>query len=240
MFDPEDAAPGDTSSEDASKPGFQKAWSQWTSKPENNAALLQFGLAMLQPRSPGQSAIGAAANAVAEGGQAGGRVIAANKADEQTAAAEEDKQALRSNQRITAEAGANANNAYADNLRANGGAKGNTSAALKLQQGFRSYLVKPEDSTGLQVDPILGAVQKKFPNIKTKADLIADPAARAEAMRIYATVDPEADATTAPTPPVAASVAPPSGGLAVGTQKQFRDKATGAMKTFTWDGTQWK
>lgn len=233
MFDPEDtAAPGDTSSEDASKPGFQKAWNQWTSKPENNAALLQFGLAMLQPRSPGQSGIGAAANAVAQGGEASGRVIANQKADDLTASTEEDKKALRETQRITANSGADANAAYAENIRANGGTKGGTSAALKMQQGFRSWMVKPEDTTGLQADPILGAVQRKFPNIKSKADLINDPAAKAEAQRIYSLVDPEAQ--------VPEAIPPAAAGPVVGMQKAFRDKATGATKTFTWDGTQWK
>lgn len=216
-LDPEeDVAPGDTSSQDASKPGFQKAWSAWTSKPENNAALLQFGISMLQPRSPGQSAVGAFANSIGSAGEASGRVTAQQRLDENQTALEEDKAAQRENQATVAGSGrinANAYKTAVDNQVAGGG-KG-TSSTLRMQQGFRSWLVKPEDTTGMNADPVLGAVQKQFPNIKTKADLLADPAAKAAALRIYSTVSPveEGDDTSGtpaplPNPQPASTVAP--------------------------------
>lgn len=230
-LDPEDdTAPGDTTSENASNSKFQGAWQKFSSKPENSAALLQFGIAMLQPRAPGQSGIGQAANALAEGGGAAGRVIATQKADDVQTAAEEDKAAQRANQATTAESGRITANAYARGVDANpGGIRGALSASLRAQQGFRQWLVKPEDLTGLQADPVLGAVQKQFPDVKTKADLVSNPAARALAFRLYSQVNPDAVDEGGGTPEVpAAPAASPSS-----SPRTIYDKAG---KAYTWDG----
>lgn len=235
MFDPEeDVAPGDTTSQDASKPGFQSAWNKWTSRPENNAALLQFGISMLQPRAPGQSVIGAAANSIGNAGEAVGRVNAQTRADEAQASTEEDKAAQRENQKTVAESGRITANAYGrsvDNSIAN--PKVGTSGALRVQQDFRKWLAKPDDQTGLTTDPVVGAIQKQFPNVKTKADLLNDPAARAAAFRLFSqqmTTEPTDDGTLdsgsgggspAPVPPVP------------GTARTIYDSKG---KPFTWDG----
>src|SRR3954467_9476029 len=100
-FDPAEG-PDVGGSEDASKPGFQKAWNAWTSKPENNAALLQFGISMLQPRAPGQSGIGSIANAIGDAGGAAGRVQETQRAEDLQEANIADKEAQRENQAVTA------------------------------------------------------------------------------------------------------------------------------------------
>lgn len=195
MFDPEDApAPGDTSSQDASKPGFQKAWNAWTSKPENNAALLQFGISMLQPRAPGQSGIGSIANAIGDAGGAAGRVQETQRAEDLQEANIADREAQRENQASLAASKNIEANAYdyaARNKTPVGG--GGLSGLLRVQQDFRKWLVKPEDTTGMSVDPIVGAISKTFPHIKTKADLLNDQAAMAAARRLF-----EAQMTTEP------------------------------------------
>jgi hypothetical protein len=45
-------------------------WSQWVGKPQNRAALAQFGIAMLQPVQQGETATSHFANAVGSGGEA--------------------------------------------------------------------------------------------------------------------------------------------------------------------------
>lgn len=50
-------------------------WSAWMSAPENRAALIQGGLAMMQPRMPGQTLGGHAAQAMSQGLAAGGNLL---------------------------------------------------------------------------------------------------------------------------------------------------------------------
>ncbi len=53
---------------------YGSEWNNWMAKPSNRAAMMQFGVAMMQPIGIGQSAIGNIANAVGEGGEAANRV----------------------------------------------------------------------------------------------------------------------------------------------------------------------
>lgn len=178
-------APSDTGSTDASTGKFQKAWEAWNSKPENNAALLQFGISMLQPHAPGQDSIGAAANAVGSAGEAASRSIASQKAQEAADSAEEDKAAQRANQATTAGSGRITAQAYADSVKNAALKPGGATNELRTQASFRSWLAKPEDTTGMLADPVLGAIQKQFPDVKTKADLLANPAAKAAAYAMF-------------------------------------------------------
>lgn len=212
-LDPEDdatTAPS-TQATDASKTPIHDAWNAWTSSPANNAALLQFGIAMLQPRAPGQSGIGAAANAVAEGGGAAGRVVANQNAEDLAASTEEDRKATTAAKTSNAASTAKNADAYARQVELAGNKTGGASGALKIQTDFRKWLAKPEDTTGLSADPIVGAISKQFPEIKTKADLLANPAANAAAFRLFqsqvaspvgddGSENPAATTTPAPTP----------------------------------------
>lgn len=235
-LDPEDdgvAAPT-TAATDASKTPIHDAWQAWSSSPANNAALLQFGIAMLQPRSPGQTGIGAAANAVAEGGGAAGRVITAQNAEDLAASTEEDRKATTAAK--TSNASSTAANAAAygrsvDNAIANP-KSGGLSSSMRIQGDYRKWLAKPEDALGLTSDPIVGAITKQFPEIKTKADLLANPAANAAAFRLFqqSVADPVAvgdapDTGGAVTPP--AAIAPPT----PTTRTIYKDG-----KAYSWDG----
>lgn len=50
--------------------GLMDQWGQWMGKPSNRAALMQFGIAMLQPMQQGETGSSHFANAVGSGGQA--------------------------------------------------------------------------------------------------------------------------------------------------------------------------
>lgn len=251
-FDPTEAAPvpQDTSSADASKGGVRKAWDAWTSKPENNAALLQFGIAMMQPRSQGQSSVGQFGNAIGEAGEASTRNIAAQNV-------EEDKTAQRAERLSTAEYRKAQSTAALQNAASYGRQVDNTpggtglartqlSGQLRTQQAFRSWLAKPEDVTGWSQDPLLGAIKKEFPTIKTKADLASNPLAQKRAFQIYNQTfnteppdDTGADPALAAPPSEAQPAQPGAAAPAQPMVKTFYNKQTGAAVQHQWNGTQW-
>lgn len=230
-LDPEDdetttAAPGDNSSSDASTGKFQKAWEAWQSRPENNAALLQFGISMLQPHAAGQSGIGAAANAIGEAGQAANRSITSQNLEADRASAEEDKATGRANQGKTADAALINANAYKSLV--NGKSATGSSGEAKIQGDFRKWLAKPDDPfTG---DPVVAAIGKdpRFADIKTKGDLLNNKAAIAAAYALFRNqlADPE-DVSAANAPPAAS--APPA------AAPQTRTIYKGG-KPYSWDG----
>lgn len=254
-FDPtSDEAPvaQDTSSADASKGGVRKAWDAFTSKPENNAALIQFGIAMMQPRTQGQSSFGQLGNAVGSAGEASTANLAAQSAEQDRIAQRDERQSTadyRKAQSTAALQNAASYGRQVDNTPGGGSGLARTalSAQLRTQQAFRQWLQKPEDITGLSQDPLLGAVQKEFPAIKTKADLARNPLAQKRAFQIYnqsMSEEPPNDggedpATAAPPgaaqPPAPGVAAPP----AQPTVKTFYNKSTGAPEQFQWNGTGW-
>lgn len=197
-LDPEDEAPAgpeDQQSSDQSKPGLRKAWDAWTSRPENNAALLQFGIAMLQPRSPGQSAIGQFANSIGEAGQASERNVAGQTAEESRLAAQDIKSREAGSREVTAKA-------YADQVLQGKGKSGGLQSRIATQKAFNAWLNKPEDPIAIQVnggksnDPVVQALQRQFPDIKTKGDIIANKAALNAARQLYSGSMAEPDEDT--------------------------------------------
>lgn len=59
----------------APAPGLVDRWRAWVQQPQNRTALLQTGLALMQPLSLGQSPIGHIADAIGQGGEARDRYI---------------------------------------------------------------------------------------------------------------------------------------------------------------------
>lgn len=223
--DPNPSVPTDSQSTDQSQSGLRAAWDKWTSRPENNAALLQFGLAMLQPRSPGQNAVGQFANAVGQGAEASQRNIETQQAQQKEEAAQAIKDRETSSKEKTAEA-------YAEQVR-QGGAKGDANTlkgTLKTQADFRKWLAKPEDALGMTTDPIVGAISKQFPDVKTKADLLNNPAARNAAYKLFSsTVAEPGEEGSTPAPAATGQPPAPSGG----PQPRIIYKGT---VPYQWDG----
>lgn len=235
-LDPEDtspAGPQDSQSSDQSKPGLRAAWDAWTSRPENNAALLQFGLAMLQPRSPGQSGVGQFASAIGQGAEASDRNVAAQRAEADAEANRTFKKEESGARNVTAQA-------YAEQVRqgATKPDKIGAQSALRLQSDFRKWLAKPEDTTGLSVDPIVGALSKQFPGVKTKADLLSDPAARSAAFKLFSSqiAEPDEESDTSGGTPPSPSPAPAQVAPAVQPAPQSRTVYDKQGKPYLWDG----
>lgn len=263
-FDPDERpVPQDTQSTDNSKSGVRAAWDAWTSKPENNAALLQFGISMLQPRPTNQTTIGQLGTSIGDAAEASTRNIAAQQA-------ELDREAQREERLSTAEYRSKQGDAALINARAYdratqnnpafaggaGGARTLLSAQLRTQQAFRAWLAKPEDPLAASLgggDPLVTAVGREFPGIKSKADLIGNPAALRRAAQIYSQqfADP-ADTDAAGVPPAAPQPAQPGAAAAPAVPtpsapaapaqpmtRTFYDKKTGKEVPFQWDGTKW-
>lgn len=235
-LDPEDteespAGPQDTQSSDQSKPGLRKAWDAWTSRPENNAALLQFGLAMLQPRAPGQSGVGQFANAVGQGAEASDRNLTTQRT-------EADAESKRTVEQQKADATTSNVAAYGRQVDTSGGTKKapGMQATLAAQKAFNSWAIKPDDLTGMTGDPVTAAVAKQFPDVKTKADLLNNPAAVKVAREIFknqlAEPSDDGEATPAAVTPSAPAAAAPS---AAPQPRVIYDKQG---KAYQWDGIQ--
>jgi hypothetical protein len=76
-------------------------------------------------------------------------------------------------------------------------------------------------------DPILEALQKQFPNVKTKGDLLANPQALGAARKLFETNLAEPDEETG-LPSSAAPAAP----TAPSAPKPVYDQATGKLKGY--------
>lgn len=159
--------------EPADMNGLANQWRDWINQPDNRAALMQFGVAMLQPMGMGESILTHGANAIGEGGEAAGRVheTEAKRAGEASLADYRDRTA-----------GAREDTAGARVLSAEnrGGVTATASFTAKMRQdaAFRKWASSPEDLTG--GDPIVKAL-----GAKSKGEIIADPVLRDKARKLY-------------------------------------------------------
>lgn len=111
--------------------GLIDQWGQWMGKPQNRAALMQFGIAMLQPMNQGETGSSHFANAVGSGGQAAETVTKQGqqqKASEDTSTLKE-AQANLAGERATHAGDTAALRGESASLRAENAAKG-----LELKQ----------------------------------------------------------------------------------------------------------
>lgn len=103
--DPDTAplVPGNTPSPDVNQQaqtgGLADQWRSWMADPHNRAAMIQFGVALSQPISAGQNALGQIGSAVGQAGEASDRITAEQQKEEELAS----KQDLRSAQATAAE-----------------------------------------------------------------------------------------------------------------------------------------
>ena len=170
---PQTATPGQ--SEDDSQTGtLSKAWNAWTSRPENNAAMINFGLQMMQPIQPGQSRLGHFAESVGGGAEASQRNIATQRQQEQedeAAALKEREQARREEE--TGYYGQSVRSAAA--ARAGGGITPLKmwQARMKARAEFDRWANAPEGVMG--DDPRMINIRRDHPEIKDKATYLRSP-----------------------------------------------------------------
>lgn len=178
-FDPEQAQGGMVNGVATPAAGGQLAdeWRSFASAPEGRAALIQAGIAMLQPRSPGQTALGQVANAVGQGGEAAQNVVSQREK-------EADSQSLRDYRKNTGEASQAKGEAALlnANTRELLGGRGATPTSIvaasmkaqgRAQNAIESLFPK---AGGIDMDPMgesnpnYQALKSLDPRIKTKKD----------------------------------------------------------------------
>jgi len=163
-------------SQDYSQPGsIRQAWSDWTSRPENNAALINFGLQMMQPVPAGQSRMGHFGEAVGAGLEAGGRVSTQEEARQRADEAEALKE--RAMELKEEETGI-----YGQDVRSKIAQRGlGMQDSLKRQAAWNKWSIaasKPDDLvSGESSDPVVQRIRnsdKRYAKY-TKAQILDDP-----------------------------------------------------------------
>ena len=163
-------------SEDMSQPsGLKRAWDSWTSRPENNAALISFGLNMMNP-APGNflHGLGGAIGAGAETMSGNVKAQRERELEEQKSDIAEREEARKEEE--TGYYGQNVRSLAAQRGAAGGGAGGIT--PLKMWQArlrAASEFDKWANAEDVGMDPRFENVKKLHPEIKSKGDYLRSP-----------------------------------------------------------------
>lgn len=169
------AGPQGKSTDVSSKSGLSQAWDAWTSKPENNAAMINFGLQLMQPMQIGQNRLGHFAQAIGAGGEAATRNILAQEEEQKR----EEESALKEREATRKERETDLYGQYVNKQTAS-----SKPETMRMQAQIRMQAKRNEDFSKwlsgkdlFMDDTLFRQVQRKFPNIKEKADIRADPEA---------------------------------------------------------------
>jgi len=161
---------------DASQPGtLGKLWDAWTSRPENNAAMINFGLQLMQPIAPGQSRLGHWAQAVGAGAEATTRNVAAEEERQKEA----EKEALAERKMTAEEELSSAHSQYY--LTRNAADKLSLTKMNQKEAMWNRYRMakEPQDdimNPGTSTDTTLNLMRRITNNPKlTKTEMLSDP-----------------------------------------------------------------
>jgi hypothetical protein len=182
-FDPTDTTPAPQAEDESTPSNLRKAWDVWTSHPSNNAAMLQFGINMLQPRQAGQSGLGQFGGAIGAGAEASTRNLAEEEALRKEQEAERIKQEEVGTKKLTAEAYRRQVEGGGDDSDTKFIRRLGLQDRYKASVDFRKWLRAPPDM--LAGDPDWEAVKAKYPNLKTKAEIRDNPEAFAYAQKRF-------------------------------------------------------
>jgi hypothetical protein len=186
-FDP--TLPDDTagkSSDASDKSTLTKMWDNWTSKPENNAALMQFGLNMMAPNVTGGGFMGHLAQGLGGGMEARDRSIAAEQEREK----QEEELALKERAATAKEREVGAYEEIAKNRGAGLRKLGPLELQVIGQRALNTWANKPSDI--LSGDTYVNTIKARHPEVKgsgpkgelTKADIMANPQLRREVQQM--------------------------------------------------------
>jgi hypothetical protein len=151
---------------------LRKAWDSWTSRPENNAAMINFGLQLMQPIAPGQSRLGHYAEAIGAGAEGSSRNVAA----QEERAKEEAKQEIaeREEARKETETGY-----YGQAVKSQAAARADTGGIKALAAKNKAYATAATQFNKWLDDPLdMGSywqnIKTKY-GIKDKAEIQGNP-----------------------------------------------------------------
>lgn len=162
--------PQGVSTDASNKATLGKMWDSWTSHPENNAAMINFGLQLMQPLGPGESQLGHFGRAIGAAGEASTANVEAQR--KQEALEEQQEQAQEGLNIKEREAGAYEKIAE---QRAQGKTPSAFNQRMKDQaaenRDFYEWLTGKGGKYTTE-DNLWQAMQSKYPTLKSKADLM--------------------------------------------------------------------
>jgi len=177
-----DSTPAGTAVDASQKPTLSKLWDNWTSRPENNAALINFGLNMMQPKYPGETGLSHFANAVGAGAEASQRNIGA----QEERSKREEEEALKEREATRKESETEAYGRSVDALAAQRGGKvglkelqAKAKAYATAKAGFAKWLDDP-----IGMDTFWKDVSERY-GVKDKIALRRNPEIRSKVEQEY-------------------------------------------------------
>lgn len=132
----------------ASGDDLSTQWSNWLDRPGNRSALMQFGIAMLQPIQQGQSFAGHIGEAIGQGGEAEARVAAQGRLQQEA----ESKEQLRGMQADLAGARAGSQAALSEAAGTRAAAQAQNLQSLMQRRQDQTYLGLNQDYQRFLVD----------------------------------------------------------------------------------------
>ena len=176
---------------DVSQPGaLRQMWDNWTSRPENNAAMINFGLQMMQPVPAGQSRMGHFGEALGAGLEAGGRVSSQEEARQKV----EEEEALKERAMGLKE---EETGIYGQDVRSKIAQRAlGAQGTLRAQAAWNKYMNSPAQAEDLTADPnnpvskdtVLQRIREMDPKRwgkYTKSQMLNDPVASAAAQNLF-------------------------------------------------------
>jgi hypothetical protein len=173
--------PAGTAADASQRSTLGKMWDSWTSRPENNAAMINFGLALMSPIGPGESRLGHFAQAIGAGAEGSSANVAAQEARERAAEAED---IAERKTEVEEERGG----AYAQAMRnRNAVDKIGMQQLLRQQADWKKWTLAADKGddivSGQTTDPVIAHVRSQNPAWAkyNKSQIMNDPGARAVA-----------------------------------------------------------
>jgi hypothetical protein len=159
-------------------------WDQWMSDPANRAALLQTGVALMQPMSIGQNALGQVGQAIGQGAEAKGRYEDTQRSEDQIAYERQQQEQNRQFQETQA------NRNYGLEARKTSAIESNAASLAQTRKlnpgGLGALFARDQDQLSTKLWQAAAAEAKNHndsldsldPNFvpKTPQDFLADPA----------------------------------------------------------------
>jgi hypothetical protein len=172
---PESAAPGQAT-DMSQQSGLRRAWDSWTSRPENNAAMINFGLSMMNP-APGNllSNVGYGLGSAAEGMSANVKAQRERELEEQKSDIAEREEARKETETGYYGQSVRQSGAQQAAARAAGGITPLKMWQARLRAGLKFDDLLDKAGTGLG-DTMWEEIQQKYPGkYKTKLDYKNSP-----------------------------------------------------------------
>jgi hypothetical protein len=174
--------PAGTAVDASQKPTLSKLWDNWTSRPENNAAMINFGLNLMQPKYPGETGLSHFANAIGAGAEASSRNIGEQEARAKT----EEEEGLKEQEAARKE---RETNIYGESVKSLAESRAGKGGVKDIQAKNKAYATAAAGfNKWLDDDVDMGSywqhIQQKY-GVKKKSDIQNNPELKKKVAQEY-------------------------------------------------------